>query len=212
MLAIGLGFIAYECTRNKKIVPFILTVLLAITMHTSAFMLVFMYPLYHARITRKWLIVVVPALCICYLFNKPIFSLLTVLIERYTTYEGGISLTGAYTMLFFFMILTLFSFLIPNDEDIDRETIGLRNFLLLSLALQMFAPLHTLAMRMNYYYIIFIPLLIPKIIACRSKRWNQVALAARHVMVVFFMLYFFVNASSGGALNVFPYHFFWENV
>jgi hypothetical protein len=31
-------------------------------------------------------------------------------------------------------------------------------------------------------------------------------------MVVVFLLYFFANAYSGGALRVFPYHFFWENV
>ena len=76
----------------------------------------------------------------------------------------------------------------------------------------MFAPLHTLAMRMNYYYIIFIPLLLPRIIEYRSRRWNQVAILGRHIMVVFFLVYFFVNASGGGGLNVFPYHFFWERV
>jgi hypothetical protein len=92
------------------------------------------------------------------------------------------------------------------------EQLSQRHFLLLVLVLQMFAPLHELAMRMNYYYIIFIPLLIPKIVACRSKRWNQVAIAARHIMVIFFALYFFYSASRGGALHVFPYHFFWENV
>ena len=115
-------------------------------------------------------------------------------------------------MLILFAIFTVFAFLIPDESQLDAETIGLRNFLLLSLVIQMFAPLHTLAMRMNYYYIIFIPLLLPKIIECRSKRWNQVAVLGRHVMVGFFLLYFFYNASKGGNLHVFPYHFFWETV
>ncbi len=60
--------------------------------------------------------------------------------------------------------------------------------------------------------LIFVPLLLPKIIECRSKRWNQVAILGRHVMVIFFLLYFFVSASGGGGLKVFPYHFFWERV
>ena len=94
----------------------------------------------------------------------------------------------------------------------DKETYGLRNLLILALALQMFAPLHSLAMRMNYYYIIFIPLLIPKIVECRSERWNQVAKAGRNVMLIFFLIYFYIGAYSGGGLNVFPYHFFWEKV
>ncbi len=213
MLAIGIGFIAYECTRNKKLIPFILIVVFAMTFHTSAFMLAFMYPLYHAKITKKWLFAVVPGLLIVFIFNKPIFSFLSAIIERYTVYEGGISSTGAYTMLILFAAFTVFSFLIPDEKSLDSETIGLRNFLLLSLSVQLFAPLHVLAMRMNYYYIMFIPLLLPKIIANRSKAWDQVAIIARYVMVAFFVVYFFFSAyTSDVNLNVFPYHFFWEDV
>lgn len=212
MLAIGMGFIAYDFTRRRKLLPFILIVLLALTFHTSAFMLIFMYPLYRAKITKKWLYVVIPLLIVVWVFNRPIFSLLSAIIERYTKYEGGVSSTGAYTMLILMGIFTVFAFVIPDESKIDEETIGMRNFLLLALAIQMFAPLHMLAMRMNYYYIIFIPLLLPKIIQCRSKRWNQVAILGRHVMVAFFLVYFFVSAYGSGGLNVFPYHFCWETV
>lgn len=212
MLAVGIGFIAYEFTRNKKLIPFILAVLLAITFHTSAFMLAFMYPLYHAKITKKWLYVVVPVLMIVLVFNRPIFSVLSLIIEQFTSYEGSVSSTGAYTMLILFGVFAVFAFVIPDDSLLDDETIGLRNFLLLSIVIQMFAPLHNLAMRMNYYYIIFIPLLLPKIIKCRSERWKQVAVAGRHAMVIFFLVYFFINANSGGNLHVFPYHFFWEEI
>lgn len=210
MLAIALGFVCYECTRRHKLLPFLLTVALALTFHTSAFMLVFMYPLYHLRITKKWLLMIVPAMAVVFVFNSQIFSVLSLVLARYTKYEGGISSTGAYTMLFLFAAFAAFAFIIPNESLLDEETIGLRNFLLFALVLQMFAPLHTLAMRMNYYYIIFIPLLMPRIIACKRKRWAQVAVLGRNIMVVFFLLYFFVNAENGGNLNVFPYHFFWE--
>lgn len=212
MLAIGLGFLAYGFTRKRKKIHFILICLLALTIHNSAFMLFFMYPLYHAKITRKSLLAVVPVLALCFAFNQQIFAVLGQILEEHTEYKAEIQETGAYTMLILFGVFAVFSFLIPDEEKLDEETVGLRNFLLLSFALQMFAPLHTLAMRMNYYYIIFIPLLLPQIIACRSKRWGRVAMLGRHVMAAFFLLYFFVNASGGGGLNVFPYHFFWERV
>lgn len=212
MLAIGVGFIAYEFVRNKKLIPFILAVCVAIAFHTSAFMLAFMYPLYHARITKKWLYTIVPFLVFIFVFNKPIFSALTMITERYTKYDGSISATGAYSMLILFAAFTAFSFIIPSEPILDKETIGLRNYLLFALALQMFAPLHTLAMRMNYYYIVFIPLLMPIIIEYRSGRWKQVAMAGRHIMVLFFLAYFFFNAYRGNNLHVFPYHFFWERI
>lgn len=213
MMAIAIGFVAYDFTRNKKLIPYILSVVLAMLFHTSAFMLAFMYPLYHARITKKWLYAVVPIMAVIFIFNEQIFTFLGLFLELYTEFSGEIQYTGAYVMIVLFAIFTVFSYLIPDEKLLDAETIGLRNFMLLSLVIQMFAPLNALAMRMGYYYIIFIPLLIPKIIACRSKRWNQVALLARHVMVIFFAVYFFYNAmTSDSNLHVFPYHFFWETV
>ena len=211
MLAIGIGFIAYEFTHRKKLVPFILIVILAMTIHMSAFMLAFMYPVYHAKITKKWLYVVIPVIALVFAFNRQIFSSVAVVLETFTEYDASITETGAYAMLILFAVFSVFSFVIPDESKLDKETIGLRNLLLLALILQMFAPLHTIAMRMNYYYIIFIPLLLPKIIEARSNRMAQVAVFARHIMVVFFLVYFFYNAYTGeNNLNVFPYKFFWE--
>lgn len=212
MLACGIGMVAYEYVRKNKILPFFLCVFAAMAIHSSAFMVAFMYPLYHVRITRKWLYFVVPVIVAIFVFNQAIFSFLLTMLSQFTEYEGKISATGAYTMLLLFAFFAVFAFLVPEESSLDQETIGMRNFLLFSLVLQMFAPLHTLAMRMNYYYLLFIPLLLPKIIACRSWRWNQVAIWGRDIMVVFFLLYFFMNAYGGGNLRVFPYHFCWENV
>lgn len=210
MLAIGIGFIAYAFTRRKKPVRFLLCVAAAMSMHTSAFMLLFMYPLYHARITKKWAFYFVPVLVVAFVFNRQIFGVLGAFLQSYTKYDVIQTATGAYSMLILFLLLALFSYVIPDESLLDEETIGLRNFLLLSLVLQMFVPLNHLAMRMNYYYIIFIPLLIPRIIQRSSVRYRSVAAAARNIMVVFFLVYFFVHAKPGSNLHTIPYHFYWE--
>lgn len=212
MLAVGIGFIAYGFTRRHKFLPFLATVLLSMTVHTSSFMLLIMYPLYHAKITKKWLYAVIPMLATLFVFNRQVFVILSIILDRYTRFESIASATGAYTMLILFAIFAAFAFLVPEESEMDEETIGLRNFLLLALMIQMFAPLHVLAMRMNYYYIIFIPLLLPRIIQCRRKRWSQVAILGRHIMVMFFLCYFLAHMQQGSSLDVFPYHFFWENV
>ena len=208
MLAVGLGFAAYECTRRKRWGLFLLTVVGAMVFHTSAFMLLFMYSAYHARISGKWLAALVPV----YVLRKPAFSMLAAVLERFTGYEAEITSTGAYTMLILFALFAVFTYVIPDEGELDEETRGMRNFLLLALLVQMFAPLHMLAMRMNYYYIIFIPLLLPRVISARRGRWNKVALLARHIMVLFFLVYFFFSGFRGGNLNFLPYHFFWETV
>ena len=211
-IAISLGFLAFELTRKKRIIPFILVTILAMLFHTSAFMIVFMYPIYHVRMKKSWLIWVIPLMVLVYVYNKPIFSFLGIILNTFTDYDTTITLTGSITMLVLFILFAIFSFLIPDEAIMDRDTIGMRNFLMFSVILQMFAPLHLLAMRMNYYYIIFIPLLIPRIISCRSIRWKQVAMMARYIMIVFFITYFLISAPKDNVLQTFPYHFFWETV
>ena len=207
-IAIALGVISFYFTKNKKLIPFILVVLLAIMFHRSAFMLAFMYPLYHLRITSKWLLIVVPIMIIVFVLNKPIFSFLAIFLS--SSYEVNVRSTGAYSMIILFALLSVFSYVVVDEEKMDKTTFGLRNFLLLATMLQMFAPLNSLAMRMNYYYIIFIPLLIPKIIKSTSLRWRQVSNFATYVMTVFFFIYFLFFATSANSLHTFPYQFFWE--
>lgn len=210
MLAVGIGMIAYELVRRRKLIFFIIVVVIAVFVHTSAFMLIFMYPLYHARVTRKWLFAVIPIFIVIFIFNRQIFGVLSAFIEQYTDYNAKEITTGAYSTLVMFVLFTVFSFVIPDDSLMDDETIGLRNFLLLSLAIQMFAPLNPVAMRMGYYYIIFIPLLLPKIIEKSSIRFRKVAQVSNYILLVFFFAYFFVGATNGSKLHTIPYHFFWE--
>lgn len=209
-IAISLGFIAFEFVRQKKIVPFLLVVVIAVLFHTSAFMIIFMYPLYHLQIKKEWLFFIIPLLFLVFIFNQQIFVFLGFLLSQFTDYETTISLTGSFTMLILFAIFAIFSFIFPDEKNLDADTIGMRNFLLLTVALQMFAPLHTLAMRMNYYYITFIPILLPRIISHRSVKWEQIGKPTRYILVAFFVTYFFVTAPTDNLLHTFPYHFFWE--
>lgn len=209
-IAISLGFVAFEYVKERKLTLFILIVAAAMLFHTSAFMLFFMYPLYHARITKSWLFVIIPMLCVLFVNNRLIFGGLTNVLSMFTKYDAEISSTGAYTMLILFICFAFFSYIVPDEKKMDKDVIGMRNLLLFAVALQMFAPLHSLAMRMNYYYIPFIPILIPRIIECRSTRWNQVAIACRHIMIIFFIVYFFKTAPADNVLNTFPFHFCWE--
>lgn len=209
-IAISMGFYAFEQVRRRRPVRFIMWVGLAMLFHTSAFMLLFLYPLYHLPITRRSLLWVVPALGAILAFNGQLFALMQMLLRRFTEYEVEAGSTGAYAMLTLFVLFGVFCFVIPEERKLDRDTRGMRNFLLFAIALQMFAPLHSLAMRMNYYYMAFIPLVIPRVIHCRSIRWGRAALLGRYVMVAFFLTYFLVTASRENLLQTYPYHFFWE--
>ena len=97
---------------------------MAISFHTSAFMLFFMYPIYHARITKKWLYAVVPLMLAVFIFSKKIFLQMAMIAEYLFDYEVELTETGAYTMLILFAMFAVLSFLIPDETLLDDETRG----------------------------------------------------------------------------------------
>lgn len=100
----------------------------------------------------------------------------------------------------------------PEEKTLDQDTLAMRNFLLLSVALQIFAMLHPLSMRMNYYYLIFVPILIPKIVKRCKPGFSQIARLSVVVMTTYFIYYFLINGiNDNDDLNVFPYIPFWQN-
>ena len=208
-IAMSLGILAWYAAKNKKLVPFLLTVLAAMQFHASAFMLIPIYPLYRARITKNWLWLVIPFMALVYVYKQPIFNyLLRFLWEEYETTPE----TGATTVMFLLILFAVYSYLIPDDALLDRDVIGLRNILLLSIVIQFFAVLHPLSMRMNYYFLVFVPVLIPKIAARCQARFQQISKLSVSVMTVYF-LYYFVNkmVRDIDSLNIFPYIPYWQN-
>ena len=207
-VALGLVVPAYYFTKKKKIVPFILIVLLASTFHLSALILVALYPIYHAKITLKWLWVVAPLMFIIYRYNAIIFNALLVNMggkyaNKYLIY--GYNASGQYGLLILFVLISVYCFVMMDEEKADADDIGLRNLLLLATALQLFAPLHVLASRINYYFIVFIPVALTRVNSkCKHMFW-QVAKLAKYVMIIYFIFYFFFM--KGDALQIMNYSF-----
>ena len=218
-IAMSIGLIAFRFVKKKKLIFFLITVFIAIGVHTSAFMLFAMYPLYYFKLKKKHLYVIVPVIAIVYIFNRPIFmGLLNIMMLFNTRYDDYVSLgnTGAVTMIICFAAFTLFAYIIPDTQKVDDNFIGMRNYLLLATLLQCFAPLHALAMRMNYYYILFVPVVVSMALNYVDNRWKQIAKVAEIVMCVFFTLYFLFTVytgslTDGGALNTYPYIPFWAD-
>lgn len=215
-LAIAVGVVAYYFVKKKKLVWFLIFAYLALAIHHSGFMVFLMYPMYHAKLRKQHLIYVVPIVTLIFIFKARIFTFLNkILSETSDDYGSEITETGSYMSLLLFIIITIFSYVVSEDEKMDEEAFGLRNFLVLAVALQCFASLHTLSMRLNYYYIIFIPRAVGKCLNSKKHRYDGIADLGEIVLCIFFTIYFIwgtYNSYKTGrsALDTVPYKFFWE--
>ena len=206
-IAISLGIAAWYAARERRKIRFVLTVLLAMQFHTSAFILFLIYPLYTAKITTRWLWFVIPGMAAVFFLKNTIFNFLLAYLwnEYRVTTE-----TGAPTILLLLILFGAYAYIIPDEQTIEQDTIALRNMLLLSIVIQFFALLHPLAMRMNYYFLVFVPILIPRVAARSKNMFSQIADVSILVMTVYFMYYFIHKVVNDvDSLGIFPYIPFW---
>lgn len=203
---------AYYYTKEKRIWRFVLTVFAACLFHKSALILVAMYPAYHIKLTKKSLSWIVPLFLVVLVFNQQIFSvLMRFLGEKYNERYSATGSTGAYAILILLVILGVYAFALTKETDLEKDVMGLRNILLLAVFLQSFALIHSIAMRMNYYFLPFVPLLIPKIANRSTTKNRKIAKLSVMVMCVgLTVLYFYKAYTDADILNIYPYIPFWE--
>ncbi len=212
-IAIALAVPAFYCTKKKKLHWFLLSVFVAVLFHQSAWIILILYPIYHIKLRPIHAITLVaPLTILTYIFRQQIFRiLLPIAGEEYIEKYGNGAASGAVTMVILLALFVVFSFIVPDEQNMDSETNGLRNILSLSLILQMFASVNDVAMRFNYYFLLFLPLTIPKII----NRWRGGDKNSKQitniVLIVFFTVYYFYRAFSDiDSLRIYPYEFFWN--
>ena len=213
--ALAMAFIvpAYYCAKNKKLILFIIITIISVFFHASSLVIIVIYPLYHVRITKKWLYFTVPIMVLILIYNEAVFGFLLQMLvgkymDKYVDYETA---GGAYMFLTMLVAFAVFSFVVTDDKKIDGDLIGLRNLLLLAICIQCFAPIHPLAMRMNYYFLPFIPILISKVVEQRRPEMKQIVKIAVLAMSVFFTIWFVYDMYTGeDILQVFPYVPFWR--
>lgn len=210
--AIAMAFLpaAYHCIRERRLFKFLIVVWMASLFHTSAWVLLLLYPVYHARIPRSALIWVVPVLAAIIVFRRQLYMLLfTLLASAFYEEHGIIVETGATSMLLLFSIILVFSYLFLGSTD--EETSGQRNVLILSIAVQTFSMVNRVAMRVNYYYLLLLPLLLPRVIRRIPSKNKWFASLVEFVCCVYFLVYFFRTAHNGAdTLGIYPYIPFWN--
>lgn len=207
-IAITLGVPAYYMVKKKKLIPFILIVILACTFHKTAVLLLLLYPMYYARITKKWLWFVIPGTIAVYINRNLILEQVIQLSgdEYSTKYAYLTGSSGQIGLMILFVLLAIYCYIMLDENLAGQEEIGLRNILLLATCMHLFTPLHPTISRLNYYFILFIPVAVTRINNRTNELFIQVERIASVFLPVFFILYFFLVKSD--TLHVFDYQLF----
>lgn len=215
-MAIALGVLAYQALKDGKRNKYIAYALSAALIHHTGFMVFMFYPLAKAKIKKKDMIWIAPFGLIICILNRPLFFVLTSILRRFSDkYDGAVASTGAMGSFLLFLLFSIFSYVVMDENKMDEDSFALRNMLLIATILQSFASLNTLAMRMNYYFIIFIPIAIGKSMEYVDTKYTQVARLSKIVIEVFFSVIFVYSTYRSyitgiSTLDTIPYIPFWR--
>lgn len=213
-IATSIGIFAFMALKKKKYILSALLILLASWFHLSAWVLLLLYPAFFVKIKVNYLLFLLPAVIAIYVFRIPLLTaLITLMPDQYMDFYGEIENTGAIGMMILFLIFSIFAFVVLDETCISKETYFLRNILLIATVIQFFVPIHGMVQRMSYYFLIFVPVAILRIVQTPRKIMKNVSDTAVIVMSCFFSLYFFYSAafSTDNLLDVFPYKFYWSD-
>ena len=211
-IAMGLVLLAFKYIEEKKLLKYIICILVISLFHISAIIALLFYPAYHSKIKKNWLLIIIPFFIITYIFKEQIFMFFLEFGNSiYQETYGRITSTGQYSILVLLVLFDIYCFVLPDKELLTKEFIGLRNILLLSTLIQLFVPINMNVMRLNYYSLLIIPILIPKVACVCSKSFKKLLQISFVVMIIFFMTYFIYNGYTGNNnLDIFPYTTFWS--
>ncbi len=210
-LSISFAPAVYYAARNRKLWRAILLSLLAVSFHTSGIALLLLYPVCRIKLQSQHLFVILPLVAALYVFSIPVYYfLLPLLGEDYASRYTEVTQTNSTAILFMLLLFTLYAYLMPDDSKIDETTDSLRNILVLALFIQVFASISHTAMRINYFFIIFVPLLIPRITARITRIDRRYVQLIQIGMASFFLLYHFIKIHRVDSLHIYPYAFFWQ--
>lgn len=202
-LAFSIAAFSFNFIKEKKPIKFIITVLVAWLFHSSAFFFLVAYPCYYIKRTRFFKIFTVIGIPMVYVFRYPLYFFFGRLFKE----DVKLLETPSFTLMIVFYLIYIFCMIFSNDDD--KEESGLLNLFSWVCIFQMFASVSCIAMRMGYYFMIFLALLLPKTFKNVKSSEKERELIQVFTITIFILYGIHALKTSTWACSN-PYHFFRE--
>lgn len=200
-IALGICFWSIKLIQEKKLFPFLATVLLACLMHDSTFVFLLAYPIYHMKLNRTFRLVSILLIPLVFMFRYQLFSVLSLLFRQNAVPDNN----GAVSLLIFLTGIYAICTIFVKEEDTQNN--GYLNLFFVSCICQVFGNIYSIALRAGYYYIIFAILLIPGTVAQMEPRLRVIA---KLVIIVFFVGFGLFQIYNSSWSMAYPYYWFWQ--
>ena len=205
-IAIAILLFSIKYVVNRSFLKFLFILLIALSMHRTAIVFVFLYFVYPLKVSNKYILLCISCSILFYLFiGQYILSYILGIFEL-SKFEHYI-LVGADGGIIFYLFLLSFVLLGVTTPERIRNIPNVRVFfhmMILALLVQSFAvSIAELARLTQYFYIGFIVYLPCVLFHIKSPNSRLVLIS----VFMFLMLAYFIITAEGNTDSVIPYKF-----
>lgn len=212
-IAVGLCSMALIFVRKRKIIPFIVFVVLATLFHFSAIIFIIAYPLYRWKVNRSIRYLSIATLPFFYLFRYKLFNTFTSLFRENAVADNNNAI-GLFLVFSLVYIFCCFFY----DKD-DEQQNGLMNLFYFACICQAMGGVKSTVVRVGYYFMLSLIILIPDILESSTDRERQhifglkndkSKLALSIIIISSFVIFGLYSLRNGTWSGSYPYHFYWN--
>lgn len=203
-LALGITLLSFKFIKERRVIPFLVSVGIAMNFHLSSVAFLPAYFLARKKLTKTYVIGAIIGIPGAYLLKEQAFNLLSKVTKyNYTSIENE----GPYVLITL-MILVFVGGFIQRESVLKRssDNMMLYNMSFSSIIVAMLTFVHPSAIRVAYYYHIYLILFIPEIILSISdKKIRRIA----YVIAITALFALGIRLLLKNSYYV-PYVFFWQ--
>ena len=203
-MTIGLAVLLYILAEEKKIVPYIAVLVLAVMLHTSSVILIVIYPAVNIRLNMKIRLVLVALLLISIFFRKWIvkaIGLVFPMYAKYLHYDGIV----AYRLFAVFVMIYLICCALTDGSNLQNSYM---NLFFLACCCQFTGLFSQETPREGFYFMPALCILLPSVISnMNNRKLANVLKAGTYVCFTAFGLYELYETVWTIS---YPYRFFWQ--
>lgn len=205
-LALSLTIIAFNFAIKKRIIPYFIFVVLAVSCHVTALLFIPTYWLIKIRLNRRILIIALFVFIGLFIFQSTILKyLILVSAKEYQQTETG----GWFTLLLYlFLFISSYNITIEKNKSVSYEANSFLVMLLIMLLIFPLSKINPAFSRMYLYFQVYSVIIFPNTV-CSIKNKNKRVMFTLIFILVGGYNFFYLNSKAG--IRVLPYVFYWED-
>lgn len=204
-ISIGIVVLALGYIKEKKMLPFIVAIIVACTFHSTAIVALVCYPIYYVRLEKKSaLFGGAGLLAAIYFLKEPLFWILARIVHS----DPKIYRTNSINLFLLFSAIYVICVLFCKKDD--YETRGYINIFWLACAAQSFAEVHNLASRITWYFMPALIVIIPNLVQNINIKEKNLLKPMGWIIGILAILLGLNYLKNNSMAMAYPYVFFWN--